>query len=115
MKMVILYYMSRVIIIIFQLLSSLLTIKNVTEKREILTEDLHFIIAAQHGHLQIVKHLVERKQCDTDMKDIYLDTPLHLACVNGHLNVVAYLSAPEICSNIEERGKDGLHLFVLLH
>ena len=68
-------------------------------------------LASRHGDIEEVKRLV-KEGADPNRCDLHGNTPLHLACLNGHLNVVTYLSAPEICSNIEKRGWKG---FTLVH
>ena len=57
---------------------------------------LHY--AAKHGHLDIVKYLVEEKNCDVDCRDKNGDIPLHSAATGGSVNTVQYL--------ISERGCD---------
>jgi ankyrin repeat protein len=47
-------------------------------------------LAAQNGHLNVVKFLVEQ-QAEMNMKNTNGSTPLHLAAQNGHLNVVKFL------------------------
>ena len=51
-------------------------------------------IAAEHGHLDIVKYLVEELKCDVESSELYdlnSFSPLHLASKNGYLDIVRYL------------------------
>ena len=54
-------------------------------------------MAAQEGHLDIVRYLVERG-ADFNQADKWGQTPLHAAAYNGHIEVVRYL--------IEGKGAD---------
>ena len=48
-------------------------------------------VAAENGHLDVVRHLVEGG-ADKDQAKISGATPLHIAAENGHLDVVRYLA-----------------------
>ena len=54
--------------------------------------------ASQYGHLDIVRYLVEERNCDVMCRNKYENTPLHLAALGGRLDVAQYL--------ISERGCD---------
>ena len=45
---------------------------------------------AEHGHVAMVKILVEQK-ADVNAKSKSFTSPLHIAAVNGHLDIVALL------------------------
>ncbi len=47
-------------------------------------------IAAQNGHLDVVKYLV-KKGADVNKADKYGVNPLYIDAQNGHLDVVKYL------------------------
>ena len=51
---------------------------------------LHF--AAEKGHLDCARFLVEEKGADINAKDKFGMTPLHLACETGMLDIIHYLS-----------------------
>ena len=55
-------------------------------------------IAAYHGHLPIVKYLIEKANCDPTSKNGYKNTPLHRAANKGHLKVVRYLIEKQSCN-----------------
>ena len=67
----------------------------ITHKCSILVRDndnntpLHY--AALHGHLKVIKFIIEDMKCDPDSKGQFERTPLHHASYNGHLEVVKYL------------------------
>ena len=48
-------------------------------------------LSAQHGHLGIVKFLIEDVKCDPNIKGQQEKAPLHHASERGHLGVVKYL------------------------
>ena len=52
-------------------------------------------VAAENGHLDTVKYLIEEQPCDPGCLDESNATPLHLAAVDGHLNVIKYLTKQE--------------------
>ena len=54
-----------------------------------LSQPLHY--AARHGHLKVVRKLIEVYECDAECKNARGATPLHCACYAGHLKVVKYL------------------------
>jgi ankyrin repeat protein len=67
--------------------------------------------AAEKGHWDVVKYLVEEKGADVKAADILGRTPLHRAAENGHLDVVKYLV--EKGADVKTAYKDGrtpLHL-----
>ena len=71
---------------------------------------LHF--ACKAGHLNIVKYLVEERECDTTCLLTTSEiTILHLATANGHLDIVKYLVSKRICDpdNAEKFGFASLH------
>ena len=44
-------------------------------------------IAALRGHKQVVTLLIKKYKCPVDVKNEYMQTPLHLACSRGQLDV----------------------------
>jgi len=55
-------------------------------------------LAAENGHVEIVRYLVEEKGLDINAKYKDRYTPLHFAVENGHVEIVRYL--------VEEKGID---------
>ena len=55
-------------------------------------------LASDYGHLDIVRYLVEERNCDLECRTEYESTPLHYAALEGRLDIVQYL--------ISERGSD---------
>ena len=53
-------------------------------------------LASNFGHLDIVRYLVEERNCDVVCRNKHGNTPLHYATLGGRLDVVQYL--------ISERG-----------
>ena len=51
--------------------------------------------AAYNSHKEAIKLLLDRKSCEVDYRSRYNETPLHIACLRGHLEVVQYLVAKE--------------------
>lgn len=49
------------------------------------------MVAARIGELEKVKHLVETKEVDLNVRDKWDSTPLYYACLCGHEDVVQYL------------------------
>lgn len=47
-------------------------------------------MAAAYGHYDLVKYLLEIK-CRTNSKDKFKRSPLILAVMNGHIEIVSYL------------------------
>jgi len=43
------------------------------------------------GHSQIVKALIEEGDANIDANNFYQNTPLGVACENGHLQIIDYL------------------------
>ena len=58
-------------------------------------------LACHHGHLDMVKYLVNEKSIDPVYELNDGKTPLHLACGFGHLKIVKFL--------IEEKGCDPMY------
>ena len=54
--------------------------------------------ASWYGHLDIVRYLVEERNCDVECRNKYETTPLHYAALAGRLDIVQYM--------ISERGCD---------
>ena len=54
-------------------------------------------VAAQEGHLHIVKYLIEEKRCNPSCQDANKITPLYLASMKGHLDTVKYLTVDKNC------------------
>ena len=54
-------------------------------------------LAAFHGHMQIVKYLIEERDCDKECQNRYKNTPLHRAARQGQLAVVQYLVKEKEC------------------
>ena len=75
------------------------------------------IVATDKELLNIVKHLIDSKVCDINVREKTTEsTPLHKACYNGSLSIVEYLISKPEC-NIEARdskGKQSLYYAVRL-
>ena len=56
---------------------------------------LHF--ASELGHLDIVRYLIQERNCDVECRDRENDTPLHEAAKNGRLDIVQYLIIEKGC------------------
>ena len=54
-------------------------------------------LAAEGGHLQVIKYLVEQCKCNPSHSDCEGVTPLHMAAQCGHLEVVQYLTLEQRC------------------
>ena len=54
-------------------------------------------LAAYHGHLQIVKYLIEEDHFLNECKNKYRNTPLHRAARQGKLDIVQYLIEEQHC------------------
>ncbi len=66
--------------------------------------------AAQNGHLEVVKALVERN-VDKNRQAACGSTPLHLATQGGHREVVCYLLEEGVDMNLQDSlGRTALHL-----
>lgn len=65
------------------------------------TDNDHLIYAARKGKLEKVKQLLESPDIDINYHEpAYLETPLHAAAANGHLEIVKLLLAdPHIKAN----------------
>ena len=48
-------------------------------------------VAAEFGHLRIIKFFVEEKIFEADLKDEFQFTPLHLTAGKGHVDIFKYL------------------------
>ncbi len=46
--------------------------------------------SAREGNFSQVKYLLSFKHVDLNARDLYRDTPLHYAAMNGHLKIVKY-------------------------
>lgn len=46
--------------------------------------------ACKSGNLVKLKHLIETKEVDVNVRDKWDSTPLYYACLCGHLNIVRY-------------------------
>eukprot|EP01103_Thecamoeba_quadrilineata_P012794 TRINITY_DN3389_c0_g1_i1.p1 TRINITY_DN3389_c0_g1~~TRINITY_DN3389_c0_g1_i1.p1 ORF type:complete len:477 (-),score=81.75 TRINITY_DN3389_c0_g1_i1:155-1585(-) len=73
-------------------------------------------IAAQEGHIEIIKYLIEKFTFSVDSVDAHGNTPLHLACQKGHIEAVSRLlksyQANPLIKNQENELP--LHLFLRL-
>jgi len=47
-------------------------------------------LAAEEGHIEIVKFLTMEKHCDPMSRNIHNNTALHCAVLNGHMQVVKF-------------------------
>ena len=68
---------------------------------EKLDRDTPLHLAALHGHLNVVKYLIEKALYNVECKNRFENTPLHCAARQGQLDVVKYL--------IEDRKSDPMH------
>ena len=59
---------------------------------------LLFHIACEHSHLDIVRVLVIRQECDFNIPDRFGNTPLHMASMNNHNYIVELLIADQRCN-----------------
>jgi hypothetical protein len=66
-------------------------------------------LAAQEGHLEVVKFLVER-EAEGNAKKTGGRMPLHSAAQEGHLDVVKFLVEREVEVNLKTDGLTPLHL-----
>ena len=57
-------------------------------------------IACQWGDEDIVKYLITDQRCDLNIQNIYLNTPLHLACNKKSLAIIRLLLNARCCINI---------------
>ena len=64
-------------------------------------------IAAMHGHVDIVRYLVEEADIDPNSADTDGWTALHFAAYNGHLDVVRYLVEEAKVQDPNKPNKDG--------
>lgn len=69
--------------------------------------------AAQKGHLEIVKHIIENKLLDIDCRGWCGSTPLHLAVQEGMYPTVCYLLQQGASITVTDSlGRTALHLAV---
>ena len=54
-------------------------------------------LASLYGHLDIVRYLVEQRNCDVNCRNKYKTTPLHFAAYKGRLHIVQYLIIERGC------------------
>ena len=47
---------------------------------------------AEYGHLQLLKHLISKHNCEPNVVGVNGDTPLHFAAAEGHLDIVKHLT-----------------------
>ena len=75
-------------------------------------KDTPIHLAAFHGHLQIVKYLIEEGYCQSECRNGYKNTPLHRAARQGKLNIVQYLIENQYCDRmcICNWGRTPLHI-----
>ena len=67
--------------------------------------------SSRGGHLQVVKYLIEEKNCEPNCQDREGITSLHLACGWGHLEIVKYLIQAVHCdaNAVDKYGSTPLH------
>ena len=58
-------------------------------------------VAAQYGNIGIVKHLAMFGECNLDIMNDIGDTPLHVACKKGYLDIVRFLVQKECNLNVK--------------
>jgi hypothetical protein len=63
--------------------------------------------AAQHGHLPIVKHLVEEEGAVQDLEDLEGENAFLKASYRGHLNIMKYLTEGENATSIDSSDREG--------
>ena len=56
-------------------------------------------------YLPIVQYLIEQQNVDINIKGFKEKTPLHYACLNGHIPIAEYLISKG--ANIEAKDEDG--------
>lgn len=56
-------------------------------------------LACIHGHIKIIRYLINNYNTQKWTKDKHRRTPLHLACENGHLDAVQYLTTLQGSNN----------------
>jgi len=59
-------------------------------------------LAAEKGHIEIMKFLAAEKHCDPMVRSTYSDIPLHFAMWYGHLQVVSYFIEELKCPPLED-------------
>lgn len=71
-------------------------------------------LAAEHGHVKVVRLLLERYDSNVDMRDSMGDTALHHATRHGHLPVVETLVASKVSLDIpNSAGRTPLQVSVM--
>lgn len=71
-------------------------------------------LAAEHGHVKVVRLLLERYDSNADMRDSMGDTALHHATRHGHLPVVETLVASKVSLDIpNSAGRTPLQVSVM--
>ena len=66
-------------------------------------------VAAERGHLNIVKYLINQWNHDPNRSNAYSQTALHFAAFNGHLPVVEHLLSPGCHISFDTKGNTPLH------
>ena len=68
-------------------------------------------LASLYGHLDIVRHLIEKHRCDLECRNKYGDAPLHDAALRGRLDIVQYLISERGCDPMcrGQYGRTALH------
>jgi ankyrin repeat protein len=86
------------------------SVKKSIKKSTTPSDDEQRLIAAQCGHLDVVKFLV-KQQAEVNAKNTGGWTPLHLAAQNGHLDVVKFLveQQAEVNARLDTDGWTPLH------
>jgi ankyrin repeat protein len=69
------------------------------EAVESLDKQTALIFAAKNGYVDCVRVLVEEGKSNPEKGDRFLRTPLHYACINGHIEVVKYLLSHGVNAN----------------
>ena len=65
---------------------------------------LHY--AAEYNQLEIVKFYIEEAHfTEINIQDIEGNTPMHLACMKGHINIVKYLYSHNAALSFNYKGK----------
>ena len=49
------------------------------------------LLAAKHGHIEVVKHLISIPHIQINRPDLQFCTPIHHACWEGHINIMKVL------------------------
>ena len=69
-------------------------------------------LASLCGHLDIVRYLLEERNCDLECRTEYESTPLHCAAMEGSLDIVQYLISERGCDPMcgNQSGTTSLHI-----